>query len=516
VARAPEVTGDAVDVATRAVAAALRERTRSALSDLSIVEGDFDVELAAGVMGASGDAAAEAILELVEHGLLQAQLGRRLPYRFPAPIRVVARRMLEESGRARVAADLHVDACIARARILQARCSEAGPAEIAASLEGDLIQHRQALSHLAAIDDAERALALVTRLDVPLYVTGWWGEKVELLDAALAIPGRPSVGRCRALALRARPGPMHKFSIDHAVLAETMAKELGHDGLIAFARHLQSIGLWWLGRTGDAVAMASAAADELARLGLEAEALEARKFLGVALVLDGQAEEGLEVQRDTLAAVRRGGSSFSVAHNLSYLGHCHRYLGDDVAAAADWAESAELYRTLGNRGTAIHVAIGRAEVMVDRGDTESALHHLSEAVGLARVSRTDTYDPWAWTVALRAHAIVGDIETALACARRAAAALPAAPPGEAVRLGLELAAVMETAGDTTTAARLVGFTSSVLDRRELPFPSVSERARHADLAARLRLTEADAVSAGARCTLGEAAGDLLREPVARP
>jgi tetratricopeptide (TPR) repeat protein len=290
-----------------------------------------------------------------------------------------------------------------------------------------------------------------------------------------------------------------------------MALELDHEGLLAFARHLRSIGLWWIGRTSEAVELAREAADAFARLDRIAESCEARKFQGVALVLDGDPDRGLAIQQDVLATMRNDvGGPLAAAHGLAYLGHCHRFVGDDVAAEADWHEAADLYRAVENRGTAIHVEIGLAEIATDGGDFEAALAHVSRALDLCDAAGLPTYVPWAWTAASRVHAQTGDVESALACARRAAALLHATPTGEAVRLASELAALTDAIGDRDTAARLVGFAGATLDRRELPFPSAAERRRHAALADRLRADAPDSVHAGSRCTFTEAAGSSLR------
>jgi tetratricopeptide (TPR) repeat protein len=355
----------------------------------------------------------------------------------------------------------------------------------------------------------------VCRLEAPLYALGWWVEKVELFDDALRIRGPRSHLRARAHAFRARPGPMHLIDVSHAERAEAIACDLGEDVLVAFARFIRCLASWWSGDTATAIELATGAAEVFAAAGKTFEWTDARKFLGVALVLQGEAELGLQIQRDALDVVRREiGSPFGVAHNLAYLGHCHRFLGDDVAAAADWTEARALCGRIGNRGTEIHVHIGLAEIAADRGDTDDALASVATAVQLVHESRAWTYEPWAWTTAMRAHAEAGEVAAALACGRRAAEHLVWAPSGEATRLASELAGVALRAGDDAAAARLLGVAAATPDVRELPFPSPAERRRRDEVAAEVEArlgasVAASHLAAGRRCSVAEAAGSLL-------
>lgn len=512
--RAPSAPGDEIDRATTALLNLLDDPVRQAFLDLCVLGGDFDGDLAARVAGLQPASFAGAVIQLVDHGLLQARPDEALPYSVLEPIRAAAVRLGENPQRRQLVLDRCVDACIDRARRAAGLTREGAPPELARRLEADLPRHRQALDHVTRTGDAERALALVSRLDLPLYVLGWWIEKTELFDAALAIPGPPSPMRARAHALRSRPGPMHQFDLAHAERAEAMAAALGHDSLVAFARHMRSIGCWWNGRTTEAIQLASDAADAFAATDRLVEWAEARKFLGVALVLHGDAQAGLEIQHEALVVVRRDlRSPFHVAHNLAYLGHCHRLLGDDTAAAADWTEARELCAQVGNRGTAIHIAIGLGEIAVDRGQHELALELVGEALELLRAGRATTYAPWAWTVATRAHALVGDLRFAGTCAQRAIAGLPDAPPGEAVRLAVELANLAAAQGELPTAARLLGVAAATLDRRELPFPSPSEEVRRCNTQRAVETGLGDGASehldAGRRCSVAEAAGGLF-------
>jgi len=514
VARAPSAPGDETDLATKALLDLLDDQVRQAFLDLCVLGGDFDGDLAARAAGLQPGSFATAAIQLVDHGLLQARPDEALPYSVLEPIRAAAVRLVDEPDRRHLVLDRCVDACIDRARAVAGLTRDGAPSELSRRLEADLPRHRQALEHLARTGDAERALALVSRLELPLYALGWWAEKTELFDTALDIPGPPSPMRARAHAFRSRPGPMHQFDLAHAERAEEMAAALGHDRLVAFARHMRSIGCWWYGRTDEAIQLASDAADAFAATDRLVEWAEARKFLGVALVLHGDPEAGLQIQHETLAVVRRDlRSPFHVAHNLAYLGHCHRLLGDDTAARADWKEARELCAQVGNRGTAIHIAIGLGEIAADQGQPELSLEFVGEALELLRAGRAATYAPWAWTVAMRAHALVGDVHFAGTCAQRAFAGLPDAPPGEAVRLAVELAHLAAARHELPTAARLLGVAAATLDRRELPFPSPSEEGRRRDTQHAVEAGLGDAwrehLDAGRRCNVTEAVGGLF-------
>ncbi len=423
-------------------------------------------------------------------------------------------RLLVAAGRRDDVLDRHAQTCLERARGLAIEASYAESTNLGARLDADLPRHREAIEHLARRRDAESALTLVCHLDWPLYALGRWEEKVELFDRALAIPGRPSAMRARAHALRARPGPLHLIDLDHVEQADAMAAVLGHDSLRAFARFVRALRLIWEGRSGEAAELFHGAQQVFEREGHGFLACDARKFFGVSLVLDGDADLGLDVQREALAVVRRDHPSpFHAAHSLAYLGHCHRFLGDDAAALANWTEGRALVGRLRNQATAVHISIGLGELAVERGDVEGALALTAEALDLAATGHAWAYEPWAWTLAIRANLAAADLGATIASARRAVAGIERVPSGEAVRLGVDLAALALAADDPVAAARLLGVVGAMPDRRELPFPPPGEADRRAELADAVRDRLGDEATrhldAGARCSLAEAAGPLL-------
>jgi hypothetical protein len=223
------------------------------------------------------------------------------------------------------------------------------------------------------------------------------------------------------------------------------------------------------------------------------------------LVLDGDAKAGLELQQAALARVRRDHPSpFHTAHALAFLGHSHRLLGDDVAAFADWTQGRALAGRMGNRATAAHIAIGLGELAVERGDPEAALGLTSDALDLLAAGNVWTYEPWAWTVAMRAHLAAEDLAAATASGRRALAGLARVPPGESVRFGTELAALAIIARDEVAAARILGVVGVTPDRRELPFPPPAEAVRRDALLRavedRLGSKTARHLETGSRCS----------------
>ena len=158
----------------------------------------------------------------------------------PAPTRcsnrfaAVAGRLLDKSGNRAAACDRHADTCIALAASIERMTADAEVPTLEERFVADLPRHRHALEHLTRTHDAERALRLVCLLEAPLYTLGWWAEKVELFDQALAIAGSTSAMRARAHAFRARPGPMHMIDAAHA-------ERGGADGLRSRARDPSSL-----------------------------------------------------------------------------------------------------------------------------------------------------------------------------------------------------------------------------------------------------------------------------------
>ncbi|HEY8058048.1 MAG TPA: hypothetical protein VID94_04820, partial [Acidimicrobiales bacterium] len=80
---------DEVDRATRAVLALIDPVAREAFSDLTVVDGSFDLDLATGVTGLEAERSVEAVVDLADHGLVQAQPDQAAPYAILEPLRAV-------------------------------------------------------------------------------------------------------------------------------------------------------------------------------------------------------------------------------------------------------------------------------------------------------------------------------------------------------------------------------------------------------------------------------------------
>ena len=258
------------------------------------------------------------------------------------------------------------------------------------------------------------------------------------------------------------------------------------------------------------------AADRFLAADRRLEELEARKFIGLALLTSGSVESGLREQQEVLAGLEQLGIAFGIAHSLAFLGHCHRHLGDDAAGEVDLRESLGICNRIGNRGTAIHVHLGLGDLAADRGDHDGAQRHASDALTLIERSRLNTYEPWAWTLAMRTAFDAGDVERAQGCARHALDALKHAPGGDAGRLSLELAAMAVRLDDPVCAARLVGAAQRHTEPREMPLASLVDLHRHSDIVAQIERALGDQVAfhvaAGRRCRVDEAAGGLVQSP----
>lgn len=495
----------------------LPARRQHAYVSLSIIPGLFDVELGAAVVGLPVDEFLVMVGDLVDASLVDVVTGPTVRYQILPPLReVVLRQSLDDVSRGR-AFDRLSDHAIAEARAL-ADSLRLGKTDEATETRaaGTITVAVAALNHLVEVGDAERALELSSRLDPTLYSLGWWTEKNELLDRALAIPGPPTSFRARALTMRARAGLLSAFDLEALTTAEQIATDLREDMLSAYAAHLRGVALWWRGDWEGSLYASQSAADRFRVAGRWLEELEARKFIGLAQFSSGSVESGLLEQQEVLAGMEQLGVAFGIAHSLAFLGHCHRYVGDDEAAEVDLRESLEICHRIGNRATAIHVHLGLGEIAADRGDKHHAQRHASDALELAEQSRLNAYEPWAWTLAMRVALDTGDVDSARECARHALGALKFAPGGDAGRLALELAAMALGLDDPVRAARLVGAAQRDSEPREMPLPSHVERCRHLGVVGQIEQVLGDQtvvhVAAGRRCRVSEAAGGLVRSP----
>ena len=502
----------------RATLAVQPPSRHAVFASLSVLVGEFDAESGAAVAGVPEAEFIGAVVDLVDSGLVDMVAGPPARYRILPPLRDVATGELVDDGSRLDALDRLADHGIAIAWALGRDLRRGEPVEEYESRTVNIVAVAgTAMAHLAATDDAERALELAGRLDAALYTLGWWTEKNQLLDQALAIPGPPSARRARALALRGRDGVLSKFDLGRLAEAELMAQGLGEEIIAAYAAHLRGIGLWWRGEHHASLVASRFAVDRFSAADRPIEVLEARKFVGLALLQSGEVDEGLREQHETLAGFEQLGIAFHVAHSRALLGHSYRHLGDDHAAEVDLRDALDVCRRLGNRATAIHVHLGLGDIAADRGDNDTAQRHAAAAMELIARSRLRTYEPWAWTIAMRAALAAGDLERSLGCGQRAIATLAFAPGGDTARLALELADLAVRLHEPRRAARLIGVAQQQTEPREMPLPAPADQVRGAGTLERVRRELGSAVdrdlAAGRRCTVAGAAGDLLERPL---
>lgn len=494
-----------------AVVEQLDDADRSALMRVSVVAGDLDVQLLRALAGKTDD---QAIARLVEAGLVQFDpLRPGGPYSMLEPLRDLLSALVSSDER-RAALETLTDHCVQRSQRRPAppRSVEDGE-RLRAELSCELPWHRQALRYLAEIDDDQRALAIVSNLELQLYILGWWAANTELQDAALTIGGTPSPLRARVHAARGRPGLLHQFDVDHLTTAIDMADRLGDAATAAKATYQLGIRRWWercwdegLLLLDQARRMAEASGDRFVEI-------EAKRFGGVVLVSAGQVDRGFAAQIDVLRHVERSSElEFLLPHVRMYLGHCRRHVGDDAAAIADLQAARSAFEQVGNTASLIHVCAGLAELHADRGRSEDAFACAAQALRTGAQGKIGTYEPWVLCTLARVHAAEGDAESAVAAIRRAVTSLGHNWIGEVHRVAVELAATTAQLGEFEATARLVGVAEANEDRRELPFQAPAERARleHAAHAAMSALGDdfEQLRARGTTSTLGAALGSL--------
>jgi tetratricopeptide (TPR) repeat protein len=454
----------------------LAEEDRSALTHLSVVAGNLDVELAQALVGRSDPA---VIARLTEAGLVQFDPTHPIgPYSIVEPLREHLADRLEAHER-RGVLDRFADHSIERARRrnLPPTNSRDGR-ELQAELERELPWHRQAIEYLAQQQDDRRALQIAGELEMPLYALGRWATNTELQDAALAVRGSASSIRAKVHAARGRPGLLHQFDEEHLTTAIEMARGLRDTATAAKATYQLGIMRWWERRWSEALDLLARAEGMAATIGEPFVEIEASRFRGVALVSAGEVEHGLGVQVGVLRRLERARRSrLHVPHVRMYLGHCRRHVGDDDAAIVDLESSRSDFVQFGNTASLIHVCAGLAEIYADRGHSDLALRRAGEALTIAASGRINTYDPWVLCTIARVHSSEGDVASALAAVDAALAALRYNWIGETHRVALELAAVSVSLGEYEAAARLIGVVDANEDRRELPFRTPAERTR---------------------------------------
>jgi len=506
---------DELDDAVTAVLDHLGQVDRSAFCSICLVAGQLDVGVIDALTGTSADHGGP-LSRLVDHGLVTYDPAHpSAPYSIAEPIREVGEAMLDGRSR-RAVLDRLADACLDMAD--SARRRELGGETLRSALQRQLPWHRQALDHLAGIDDDERALRLATSLELPLQALGWWEANGELLDRALAVAGQPSALRARALASRGRPGPFHLYDVDLNGAALTMAEQIGDETEMARALVHLGIAHWWRGDHDAAIAhhqRARSLAESARNPFLAGEAI---RFLGMALVTAGREQEGFELQVGLLRRAERSESAAVraiVPHLRMYLGHTRRHVGDLDAALVDLRQSLGESGALGNNTSSLHIAAGVAEVLVDLGKPDDALAVVGDALAVADLTQRPSWNSWLLCSMMRARRALGEEQLTFPAARAAVVAANQSWDGDLQRIGIELASVAVDHGDHVTAARVLGAIEALDWPITAPVRTLAELGRyeaaHRATADALGATFADAHAAGSASTLLEAASGLLAD-----
>jgi hypothetical protein len=382
------------------------------------------------------------------------------------PLREVGQELLRERGQLATTWCRLATWCRAKSAALNRAALHAGRGELEHAVQF-LPAFAAAVRWLASNGHAHEAITIARRLDAPLYLCGRWREREAIMAHALEGGGPRTSERAWLHALASRKGPLSRADMAHLEHAIDIGTELGDDAVVAYARHLRGIRLWWEGRLGESLDDHAWAARRLRELNHPA-AFEAAKYEAIALVQAGRSATGVSTLHEVASAYERNGQRALHGHTLAYLGHCHRFLGDDTSAAAIWLDAAAILDGIGNDATGLHVHCGLAEIALRERDLPSAEHHLRCGLDRVERGRHDEYVGWAWAIAVQTAMLAGDTQRALNCGRRAASVAPAVIPGEEARIAWTLADLALHLGDVATAARLVAIAKARRGPCELP------------------------------------------------
>ena len=396
--------------------AALDEADRVTLERLSVFETPVPLEAVEAV--APGPHAIDSLAHLIEAGLVLGDPCSDQPrYVLPHPVRLVARSSLENGEDAAAAYEAAAAHLLVRTGDWLLRLDGAEGPEVAAEFA-------------AAAPDVEAAVeaALVagrtgTAADLALAAAGLWlasgraeagRQQVASVLAAVA-EDDPATARLQAalgrLAYHLTQWPTAETALRRAV---GLARQSQDAATAATAGCYLAGTLLMTGRLDEGRALAERAYAETEALGLYPQAAEGLSMLAVTHVIAGDLAAERETHERRLALVRRHG---------------------DVARTAD------TLNTL-------------AEIAIDEQDGDKARRYAQESLALAAerlpVERREA------TITLgRAHAVLGDRETAGRLLGDAVAASGETGQSMAVAQCLRLAAVLaEAGGDPALAVRL--------------------------------------------------------------
>jgi predicted ATPase/DNA-binding CsgD family transcriptional regulator len=356
---------------------------QAAFRHLGVFVGDWTLEAAEGVIPDAGAASpAWAILaRLVDKSLVQSELfgseDRR--YRLLEPIREYALERLADSGEMDAARDGHARYYVTLAE--EAAAAGWGPGEEAwfRRLDAEYENVRAAFRWMIEQRDGELSLRLTAALtDFDAWIVrGYLREGQRWLHEARSLgSAAPPVLRFKALfgegvvTLLLGDYPQARTLLEEAL---ALAESIGDPELVARARLRLGAVAARQGKPGEAQAIF----EEI--LGLGTKGRYPHSITALALILRG--------------------NSFVL-------------MGDLGRAAAAFAESMDLARSIGSARLRLITLVNLAQLTLQRGDTTGAAGAASEAIRLARTMRSRRGFTWAVIIAARVNAGRDDLERA--------------------------------------------------------------------------------------------------------
>jgi predicted ATPase/DNA-binding XRE family transcriptional regulator len=339
--------------------ALLDEKQRRLLRWLSVFSGGWTLDAAEAVVGG---ACAAALLELVDHSLVQVELRAEPRYRLLETVRQYAFEQLSNEAESDAAGAAHFSYCL---RFLESADAEwDGPrqAHWAARLDDEQANVRAALRWASDQKRGHDAIRLAGRLGAYWHLRGHRSEGLGWLESSLRLPGASDTA-ARAMALRAAGRLAVSMRNDQAAewlqtslklcqstndsrgAARTLV-ELGH-------LHIETVQLDRAIRTlRAAAALAESSRDRSA----QAHALLA---LGQAYLDRCEYTEGITVLRNARRLLHEIGDRPGEAAALQQLAMAQLETGDAAAAELALSEAQLLQQELGD-------AIGIAWTQHDR------------------------------------------------------------------------------------------------------------------------------------------------------
>ena len=349
---------------------------------LAAFQGGWTIEAAEAVAGELDSDIVDGLAALIDQSLVRRVAGVRGEPRFLMleTVREYALDRLLASGEANRVRRVHADYLLQYAERVQREFEGPDQGVWLDRLEAELANVRAALAHLAEVGDHDAEVRLATALWVEWYYRGPLHEGVGRLEAALgrAPDLEPSVraaGHCYAGLLSWTMGASDR-ALDHTTIALTVARAAGDSDHVAFALYFRSLVLAWdRGAWGDAIpladeAIALARAADPARVGWLLQI--ALGDLGTMVALRGDHARGIALIEEARDQHRRLGHHFGVAIRTAELGLVEQLEGRIVPAAARYAESLGLLRSIGDAMSVALPMAGLVGLAADAGHPAQA------------------------------------------------------------------------------------------------------------------------------------------------